>query len=39
MHSTETMSNFYNELDKLKVINSNLDNKREILSGFVSELK
>ena len=39
MNSTETMSNFYNELDKLKVINSNLDNKREILSGFVSELK
>ena len=39
MHSNEIMSNFYNELDKLKVINSSLDNKREVLSEYVNELK
>ena len=39
MHSNEIMYKFYNELDRIEVINSSLDNKRQILSGFVDELK
>lgn len=39
MNSNEIMYKFYNELDRIEVINSSLDNKRQILSGFVDELK
>lgn len=39
MYSNEIMYEFYNELDRIEVINSSLDNKRQILSGFVDELK
>lgn len=39
MHSNEIMYKFYNELDRIEVINSSLDNKRQILRGFVDELK
>ena len=39
MNSNEIMYKFYNELDRIEVINSSLDNKRQILNGFVDELK
>ena len=39
MHSAEIMEKFYKELETIKIVNENLDEKRQILSEFVTELK